>query len=109
VAVVFYTLLAAQCAVSLTRAEPWTMQFTRRVVTAEFARHPRFRAMNVRTTAVWTAAFAACDVLSLTIGGAGGTWVPVAVMAAAVVISRLAGRLYLTRGDTEMESAPIRM
>ena len=32
VAMVFYTLLAAQAAVSLFRGDPWTMQFTRRVV-----------------------------------------------------------------------------
>ena len=97
VAVVFYSLLSAQCAVSLARQEPWTMQFTRRVVTPEFAADPRFRAMNVWTTGIWTVAFAACDALSLALGGAAGTWLPVAVMAAAVVISRLTGRLYLTR------------
>lgn len=106
VAVVFYTLLAAQCAVSLTRGEPWTMQFTRRVVTPQFAADPRFRAMNVRTTAVWTVAFAACDVLSLTVRGAVGTWLPVGVMAGAVVVSRVTGRVYLTRSASTMESAP---
>ena len=40
VAVVFYTLLALQCAVSLVRGDPWTTQFTRRVVTPEFAHRP---------------------------------------------------------------------
>jgi hypothetical protein len=49
------------------------MQFTRRVVTPEFAADPRFRAMNVWTTGVWTVAFAACDALSLALGGAAGT------------------------------------
>ena len=83
------------------------MQFTRRVVTAEFAEDPQFRAMNVLTTAVWTAAFMACDVLSLTLTGAAGTWVPVTVMAVAVVISRLSGRLYLTRGEGERKSATV--
>jgi len=52
VAVVFYSLLAVQCAVSLVRREPWTTQFTRRVVTPEFAEDPRFREMNLRATAV---------------------------------------------------------
>lgn len=51
VAVVFYTLLAAQCAASLIRQEPWTMQFTRRVVTPEFAADPRFREMKSVTVA----------------------------------------------------------
>jgi hypothetical protein len=97
VAVVFYSLLSAQCAVSLVRREPWTMQFTRRVVTPEFAADPRFRAMNAWTTAVWTVAFAVCDALSLTLSGAAGNWLPVAVMAAAVVISRVTGRVYLAR------------
>src|SRR4051794_28544207 len=45
-AIVFYTLLALQCAVSLFRGDPWTMQFTRRVVDPEFLPDPRFRGMN---------------------------------------------------------------
>ncbi len=100
VAVVFYTLLAAQCAVSLVRDDPWTTQFTRRVVPAEFTTDPRFRALNVRSTAVWTVAFVVCDVLSLTLRGAAGTWVPVVVMAAAVGLSRLLGRRVVARGAT---------
>jgi hypothetical protein len=95
VAVVFYSLLALQSAVSLVRGDPWTMQFTRRVVAPEFLTDPRFRAMNVRTTAVWAIAFAICDALSLLLHGATSNWLPVAVMAAAVVISRISGRVFL--------------
>jgi hypothetical protein len=95
VAIVFYTLLALQSAVSLFRGDPWTMQFTRRVVRPEFVADPRFRRMNVRTTVVWVAAFAACDVLSVLVHGAAGTWLPVVVLALAVVVSRVSGRLYL--------------
>src|SRR3954451_1164262 len=47
VAIVFYTLLALQSAASLFRGDPWTMQFTRRVVGPEFVTDPRFRRMNV--------------------------------------------------------------
>ena len=95
VAVVFYTLLALQCAVSLFRGEPWTMQFTRRVVRPEFVADLRFRRMNVRTTVVWTVAFVACDALSILVHGAAGTWSPLVVLALAVVASRVGGRLYL--------------
>jgi hypothetical protein len=95
VAVVFYTLLALQCGVSLFRGDPWTTQFTRRVVRPEFLADPRFRAMNVRTTAVWTVAFAVCDALALLVHGAAGTWLPLVVLALAVIISRVRARLYL--------------
>src|SRR4051794_21807935 len=76
VAIVFYTLLALQSAVSLFRGDPWTMQFTRRVVRPEFLADPRFRRMNVRTTVVWVVAFAACDVLSVLVHGAAGARAP---------------------------------
>jgi hypothetical protein len=98
IAVVFYTLLAAQCVVSLVRGDPWTTQFTRRVVTPEFAEDPRFRQMNVRSTVVWAAAFVLCDVLSLVLHGAVSTWLPVVVMALAVVVSRMMGRRMLSGG-----------
>ena len=52
--------------------------------------------MNLRTTVVWTVAFVACDALSLLVHGVAGTWLPVVVLALAVVISRVSGRLYLT-------------
>ena len=95
VAIVFYTLLALQAAVSLFRGDPWTMQFTRRVVRPDFVADPRFRRMNLRTTVVWTVAFVACDVLSVLVHGVAGIWLPVVVLALAVVISRVSGRLYL--------------
>ena len=95
VAIVFYTLLALQCAVSLFRGDPWTMQFTRRVVRPEFLADPRFRGMNVRTTVVWTLSFAVCDALAVLVHGAAGTWLPLVVLALAVVVSRVSGRLYL--------------
>jgi hypothetical protein len=95
VAIVFYTLLALQSAVSLFRGDPWTMQFTRRVVRPEFLADPRFRRMNVRTTAVWVVAFAVCDGLAVAVHGAAGIWLPLVVLALAVVVSRLSGRLYL--------------
>jgi hypothetical protein len=95
VAIVFYTLLALQSAVSLFRGDPWTMQFTRRVVRPEFVADPRFRRMNVRTTAVWVVAFAVCDGLAVAVHGAAGIWLPLVVLALAVVVSRLSGRLYL--------------
>jgi hypothetical protein len=95
VAVVFYTLLAVQCAVSLFHGDPWTMQFTRRVVRPEFVADPRFRAMNVRTTVVWTLAFAACDAVALLLHGAAGTWLPLVMLGLAVVVSRISGRRYL--------------
>jgi hypothetical protein len=95
VAIVFYTLLALQAALSLFRGDPWTMQFTRRVVRPDVVADPRFRRMNVRTTVVWTVAFVACDVLAVLVHGAAGTWLPVVVLALAVVISRVSGRLYL--------------
>ena len=98
VAVVFYTLLAAQCLVSLFRGDPWTTQFTRRVVTSAFVADPRFRAMNMRATAVWAAAFAICDVLSLALHGAVSTWLPVVVMIAAVGVSRMMGRRLVAAG-----------
>jgi hypothetical protein len=96
VAIVFYTLLALQSAVSLFRGDPWTMQFTRRVVRPEFVADPRFRRMNVRTTVVWTVAFVTCDALSILVHGAAGTWLPLVVLALAVVVSRVSGRLCLT-------------
>src|SRR6476619_4538002 len=80
VAVVFYTLLAAQCLVSLVRRDPWTAQFTRRVVTPAFVADPRFQTMNVRATTVWAVAFVACVVLSLTLHGAVSIWLPLVVM-----------------------------
>ena len=89
VAIVFYTLLALQSAVSLFRGDPWTMQFTRRVVRPEFVADPRFRHMNVRTTVVWAVAFVACDALSILVHGAAGTWLPLVVLALAVVVSRV--------------------
>jgi hypothetical protein len=94
-AIVFYTLLALQCAVSLFRGDPWTMQFTRRVVDPEFLADPRFRGMNVRTTVVWALCFAVCDALALLVHGAAGTWLPLVVLAIAVPVSRASGRLYL--------------
>ncbi len=103
VAMVFYTLLAAQAAVSLFRGDPWTMQFTRRVVRPDVVTDPRFRRMNLRVTVVWTVAFVACDVLSVLIHGAAGTWLPVVVLAAAVVISRVSGRLYVTSAMRTVE------
>ena len=103
VAVVFYTLLALQAAVSLFRGDPWTMQFTRRVVRPDFVADPRFRRMNVQTTVVWTVAFVACDVLSVLVHGAAGTWLPVVVLALAVVISRVSGRLYLSSAMRAVE------
>jgi hypothetical protein len=93
IAIVFYTLLALQSAVSLFRGDPWTMQFTRRVVRPEVVADPRFRRMNTRTTVVWVAAFAACDVLSVLVHGAAGTWLPAVVLALAVVISRVSGHI----------------
>ncbi len=95
VAIVFYTLLALQCAGSLFGAAPWTMQFTRRVVRPEFVADPRFRRMNVHATVVWTLAFVACDALSILVHGAAGTWLPLVVLALAVVVSRVSGRSYL--------------
>lgn len=103
VAIVFYTLLALQAAVSLFRGDPWTMQFTRRVVRSDFVADPRFRRMNVQTTVVWTVAFVACDVLSLVVHGAAGTWLPVVVLALAVVISRVSGRLYRNSATRAVE------
>ena len=52
--------------------------------------------MNLRTTVVWTVAFVACDALSVLVHGTAGIWLPVGVLALAVVISRVSGRLYLT-------------
>ena len=98
VAVVFYTLLAAQCLVSLLRGDPWTAQFTRRVVTPEFLTDPRFRVMNVRATVVWAVAFVACDILALALHGAVSIWLPVCVMVAAVVASRVMGRRVASGG-----------
>jgi hypothetical protein len=95
IAVVFYTLLALQCGISLFRGSPWTAQFTRRVVRPEFVADPRFRVMNVRSTVVWTAAFTVCDALAVFVHGAAGTWLPLVVLALAVVISRVSARLYL--------------
>ncbi|MGN6635074.1 MAG: hypothetical protein ACTHJ6_06365 [Oryzihumus sp.] len=98
VAVVFYTLLAAQCLVSLLRGDPWTAQFTRRVVTPEFLTDPRFRVMNVRATVVWAVAFVACDILALALHGPVSIWLPVCVMVAAVVASRVMGRRVASGG-----------
>ena len=95
IAIVFYTLLAGQCAISLLRGDPWTTQFTRRVVRPEFVSDPRFRTMNTRSTWVWTAAFALCDVVSLLAHGSLGTWLPVGLMGVAVIVSRVSGRRYL--------------
>jgi hypothetical protein len=95
VAIVFYTLLALQCVVSLFRGDPWTAQFTRRVVRPEFVADPRFRPMNVRATVVWAVAFAGCDALSVLVHGAPGTWLPLVVLALAVVVSRVSGRRYV--------------
>lgn len=98
IAVVFYTLLAAQCLVSLVRGDPWTAQFTRRVVTPEFVTDPRFRAMNVRATAVWAVAFVVCVVLSLALHGAVSIWLPLVVMVVAVLVSRVMGRRLVSGG-----------
>src|SRR5919199_6010396 len=106
VAIVFCTLLALQCAVSLFRGDPWTMQFTRRVVRPEFLADPRFRGMNVRTTVVWTLSFAVCDALALLVHGAAGTWLPLVVLALAVPVSRVSGRRYLSSTMRGAEGAP---
>src|SRR4051812_18644432 len=95
VAIVFYTLLALQSAVSLFRGDPWTMQFTRRVVRPEFVADPRFRRMNVRTTAVWVVAFAVCDDLAVAVHGAAGIWLPPGGLALAGGVSPLRGPPYL--------------
>ena len=55
--------------------------------------------MNVRSTALWAVAFLICDVLSLVLHGAVSTWLPVVVMVAAVIASRLLGRRLLAGGD----------
>jgi hypothetical protein len=109
VAIAFYTLLAVQCVVSLFRGDPWTLQFTRRIVRPEFVSDPRFRRMNVRTTVVWAAAFAVCDALAVLAHGAPGTWLPLVVLALAVVVSRVGGRLYLAstmRAGEERAATP---
>jgi len=108
VAIVFYTLLALQSAVSLFRGDPWTMQFTRRVVRPDLVADPRFRRMNMWTTVVWAVAFVACDVLSVQVHGTPGTWLPVLVLVLAVVISRVGGRVYLasTMRGAEGQPAP---
>jgi hypothetical protein len=54
-------------------------------VTPEFATDPRFRVMNVRSTAVWAVAFMACAIVSMTLQGAVSTWLPLVVMAGAVI------------------------
>jgi hypothetical protein len=51
--------------------------------------------MNVRSTVVWTVTFAVCDALAVFVHGAAGTWLPLVVLALAVVISRVSARLYL--------------
>ena len=109
VAIVFYTLLALQSAVSLFRGDPWTMQFTRRVVRPEFVADPRFRRMNVLTTVVWAVAFVACDALSILVHGAAGTWLPLVVLALAVVVSRVSARLYVraTMPDADERAATV--
>jgi hypothetical protein len=96
VAVIFYTLLGAQCVVSLF-GTPWTSQFTQRVVRPDFVEDPRFRAMNVRATAIWAAAFAGADVVSLAVSEPTADWLPVVLMALAMVVSRLDGRRFLGR------------
>jgi hypothetical protein len=103
IAIVFYTLLALQSTVSLLWGEPWTMQFTRRVVRPEFVSDPKFREMNVRTTAVWAVAFWMCDAISVWAHGAMGAWAPVVAMGLAVVVSRVSGRLFLaSRTQTQV-------
>ena len=52
--------------------------------------------MNLLTTVVWTVAFVACDVLSVLGPGTARTWLPAVVLALAVVISRVCGRLCLS-------------
>ena len=66
---------------------------------------PRFRRMNVRTAVVWTVAFAVCDALSILVRGAAGTWLPLLVLALAVVVSRVSGRRFL---NSTMQAADAR-
>jgi len=93
VAIVSYTVLALQSAVRLFRGDPWTLQFTRRLVRPGFVTDPRFRRMNVWTTVVWTVAFVACDVRTVLVNGTPAIWLPVLVLVLAAVVSRVGTRV----------------
>jgi hypothetical protein len=96
--VVVYTLLLLTSASSLRRgAEPWTTQFTRRTLVPELWPTPAFRAMNVSTTRLWVAGFAACDAGAMLLPVAWQLWSPIAALIVTALASRRRGRTVLTR------------
>jgi hypothetical protein len=92
---VIYTALAAQATWSLRYGEPWTTQFTRRVLPPEAWTLPEFAGMNRFSTALWAGCFAACDVVAIVAGHPWRLYVPIALMLGVAVASRRGARLYL--------------
>jgi hypothetical protein len=94
---VIYTLLALQAAYSLLGSEPWTTQFTRRVLPPEVWSRPEFHAMNRFATALWLGCFAVCDVIALVAPQPLRLYLPIGLMVVLAVISRPLSRAYLAR------------
>lgn len=77
----------------------------RRTVVPELWDTPVFDGMNRMATRLWAGCFVVCTVAGLARPGPARVWVPVLLMAVAVVVSRWAGRRYLAlrpsgAGDT---------
>jgi hypothetical protein len=95
---VVYSLLTLQAASSLRPgAEPWTTQFTRRVMAPEAWSRPEFVDMNRFSTGLWVACFASCTALALAAGDPLRLYLPIALMVAVAVASRRLAREYLAR------------
>lgn len=95
---IIYVLLTVQAAASLRPgADPWTAQFTRRVMAPEAWSRPEFVDMNRFSTGLWVACFASCTVLALAAGDPLHLYLPIALMVAVAVASRRLAREYLAR------------
>jgi hypothetical protein len=95
--VAIYTLLAAIIVLSLIRQQPWTTQFAKRMVPQQMWDRPAFHTINMRITAIWAAAFLACDLVALLASGSIRRYVPIAVLiVTAALVPRLA-RWYRAR------------
>jgi hypothetical protein len=95
---VIYTVLAVQATLSLRPArEPWTTQFTKRIVDPGAWELPEFQAVNRFSTTLWAIGFAACDVIALVAGQPWRLYGPIVLLVGLAVASRPLSRAYLGR------------
>jgi hypothetical protein len=95
--VAIYTLLVVLIVLSLIRGRPWTAQFARRVISPELWDRPAFQIINMRITAMWAAAFVACDLLAALGSSPVRRYVPLAVLVITAVLVPRVARRYRSR------------